>query len=139
MAQQAEPAQQATGGPFGGSDGAGADGERDAILLNFENADIRDVIYTFAAALKAEGVSCMPKKYFLLYDMPIYTNKTAYEHSHCPWDCPAYGRRIEYRPGLCPNAEDIMSRFLLVGTGGDPDHHARAADNLHSAIQAASG
>jgi len=50
-AQPGVAGQSATGGPFGGSAGAAADGQRDAILLNFENADIREVIYTFAAAL----------------------------------------------------------------------------------------
>jgi hypothetical protein len=46
--------------------------------------------------------------------MPIYRNKTAYEHSHYPWDGPEYGRDIDYHRGLCPNAEDVLSCALAI-------------------------
>jgi dTDP-4-amino-4,6-dideoxygalactose transaminase len=82
------------------------------ILLDLEQFDCD--VYDFAAALCAEGVSGMPKEYFLLYDMPIYQNQTAYAHSHCPWDCPAYGRSVEYHHGLCPNAEDVLARAIAL-------------------------
>ena len=65
-------------------------------------------------ALCAEGVHCMPKEYFLVYDMPIYRDKTAYERSRCPWDCPSYGKEISYQRGLCPNAEDFLARTVAI-------------------------
>lgn len=55
----------------------------------------------------------------------------------CPTHCPLRARDAMFYPGLCPNAEDIMSRLLLVWTGGDSEAHVRAAENLHAALQAA--
>ena len=37
-------------------------------------------IYTFARALKAEGVACMPKWYYLLYDHPAFLNPEPPKH-----------------------------------------------------------
>ena len=49
-AQPADPGTGASTAP-GSAQGLGTADERDAILLNFESADILEVIYTFAAAL----------------------------------------------------------------------------------------
>jgi dTDP-4-amino-4,6-dideoxygalactose transaminase len=55
----------------------------------------------------------------------------------CPTRCPLRQRDAMFGEGQCPNAEDIMSRLLLVWTGGNPDDHARAAGKLREAIEAA--
>ena len=41
-----------------------------------------------------------------------------------------------YQPGRCPNAEDIMSKLLLVWTGGDPEAHKVSAERLREAVEA---
>ncbi len=57
----------------------------------------------------------------------------------CPIECPLRARDAMYYEGLCPNAEEIMSRLMLTSTGGNPDDHARTAENLRKAIEAAEG
>jgi perosamine synthetase len=57
----------------------------------------------------------------------------------CPTACPQRGRDAMYEEGTCPNAEEIMPRFLLVWTGGDPVVHEQAADALRKTVEAASG
>jgi dTDP-4-amino-4,6-dideoxygalactose transaminase len=54
----------------------------------------------------------------------------------CPMQCPLRLRDAMYQPGRCPNAEDIMSKLLLVWTGGDPDAHKVSADKLREAVEA---
>lgn len=57
----------------------------------------------------------------------------------CPTHCPLRLRDAMFQPGRCPNAEEIMSRLLLMGTGGDPEAHRAAADRLREAVEAAGG
>lgn len=54
----------------------------------------------------------------------------------CPMQCPLRLRDARYEPGRCPNAEEIMSRLLLTGTGGDVDAHQAQAEKLHETIEA---
>ncbi len=57
----------------------------------------------------------------------------------CPLSCPLRARDAMYYEGLCPNAEEIMSRLMLAYTGGDPDVNAQTAEKLHKAIEIATG
>jgi perosamine synthetase len=69
----------------------------------------------FAKALTAEGIPAgagyIP---MCVYEYDILKNKNAYEGSHCPFDCPKYGRDIEYNKGLCPNAEEILTTSIRL-------------------------
>src|SRR5439155_7016554 len=54
----------------------------------------------------------------------------AYKHG-CPTHPPYYqGNNARYEPGLCPVAEDLMPRLILISTVGAPDEHRRNADAL---------
>ena len=70
-----------------------------------------------------------------LYD--VFQQPVAFGRG-CPMRCPLRLRDAMYEPGRCPNAEDIMSKLLLVYTGGEPSAHEAAADRLHEAIAAVS-
>ncbi len=75
-----------------------------------------------------------------------YTNMPAYRHPliaqrmgygrGCPLDCPHYkGVHNQYPDGLCPNAEDLFHRMLLVYTFSDKEYHKRNAEALYKAIR----
>ncbi|MGB9597751.1 MAG: DegT/DnrJ/EryC1/StrS family aminotransferase, partial [Candidatus Poribacteria bacterium] len=75
-----------------------------------------------------------------------YTNMPAYRHPliaqrmgygrGCPLDCPHYkGTGNQYPDGLCPNAEDLFHRMLLVYTFSDKEYHKCNADALNRTIR----
>ena len=54
----------------------------------------------------------------------------------CPTHPPYYdGEAARYEPGLCPVAEDLMPRLILISTVGAPDDHRRNADALRHACE----
>ena len=70
-----------------------------------------------------------------------YIQKPAYLHdvirkplaykNGCPTHPPYYsGSAVRYEPGLCPVAEDLMPRLLLISTVGSVDDHRANADAL---------
>jgi perosamine synthetase len=75
-----------------------------------------------------------------------YTNMPAYKHpliakrlgygKGCPLDCPLYtGTGNRYPDGLCPNAEWVVPRMLLIHTFGPKDAHEQGAQKLRQAIE----
>jgi hypothetical protein len=68
------------------------------------------------------------------YLYAMYTEPLAYGRG-CPISCPFQLRRIEYTQGLCPVAEDLMPRVLLIGTVGSREMHRENAEKLHDVIQ----
>ncbi len=92
----------------------------------------------FIKVCEEQGFSCMWRyigKAPYLFD--VFQKPVAFGRG-CPMQCPLRLRDVAYTPGLCPNAEDIMSKLALVWTGGDPDSHQAAADKLRAAIEAVS-
>jgi len=66
-------------------------------------------------AIKAENVwvgICYPT---VLYLEPIFQEKIGHGNG-CPWKCPLYGREVEYKKGLCPNAEWVSERVFTLPT-----------------------
>lgn len=50
-----------------------------------------------------------------IYAFPFVLQKLTSHPSGCPFTCPLYkGPAIEYRMGMCPKAEDLISRALFV-------------------------
>ena len=71
---------------------------------------------TFARALAAENV--VADQFY--GGQPAYLAWPQIAHQRtvtpegCPFTCPLYGRRVEYGPGLCPQAEDLFPRSVRV-------------------------
>jgi dTDP-4-amino-4,6-dideoxygalactose transaminase len=69
----------------------------------------------FCEALAAEGVSnslgYIPT---CVYEYDLFQNQNAYPGTDCPWGCKYYGRGIEYKKGLCPIAEEILSTAVRL-------------------------
>lgn len=79
----------------------------------------------FGKALSAEGAPVFGNwigKPLYLYES--LANQIAYGSSHCPFDCPHASRKIEYKKGLCPNAElalDQLQALYLYETYTEED------------------
>jgi dTDP-4-amino-4,6-dideoxygalactose transaminase len=69
----------------------------------------------FAKALNAEGVSAGTWIGKPLYLGPIFLEKRMYGNSKCPFDCHYYNREIKYEPGICPNAEEVSRKLVVLG------------------------
>ena len=68
------------------------------------------------------------------YLYETYTAPLTYGRG-CPMSCPLQLRRVEYKPGLCPVAEEIMPRLLLIPTVGTLQQHKEQAARLLEAIK----
>lgn len=81
------------------------------IELSMFNASLSDI----AKAITAEGIP-VGTGYIgkPIYMAPLFTEKRGYGNSKCPWICPLYGREIDYSEGLCPKAEETLSRLLTL-------------------------
>lgn len=74
------------------------------------------------AAIKAQRECCRLKvpgtrlyQGLPIYAYPFVLNKLTSHPSGCPFTCPHYkGSSIEYYMGMCPNAEDLISRALFI-------------------------
>ena len=72
------------------------------------------------------------------YRHPLIASRMGYGRG-CPLDCPHYaGMGNQYPDGLCPVAEEVIPRILLVYTFADDEYHKRNAERLHQVIQSLS-
>jgi len=80
----------------------------DPVVLGITNIE-------FAKALKAEGIPA-GAGYIgePLYMAEYLRQKRVYGKSQWPFECPLYGRKIEYSPGLCPNAEKLLKQIVTI-------------------------
>ena len=69
----------------------------------------------FVKAVRAENVWINIVYPSVLYLEPLFMNKSGHGKG-CPWSCPFYGRNIEYKKGLCPNAEWVSERVITLPT-----------------------
>lgn len=69
----------------------------------------------FTEALCAEGISA-GKGYLAtcVYMYDLFQNKSAYQNTHCPFDCRYYGKNIEYKEGLAPVAEKVLKTAVRL-------------------------
>jgi dTDP-4-amino-4,6-dideoxygalactose transaminase len=69
----------------------------------------------FSKALAAEGIPNGLGYTDVLYKNEMFAKKSAYIGTNAPFDSKYYGREIEYKPGLCPVAEDIHRTAIRLG------------------------
>jgi len=81
------------------------------IELSMFDATLDDIV----KALRAEGIPAgagyIGKP---IYMAPLFTEKRGYGGTKCPWICPLYGREIDYREGLCPQAEETIRQLITL-------------------------
>lgn len=69
------------------------------------------------------------------YKHPLLQNRLGYGRG-CPLDCPFYaGNQNQYPDGLCPVAEEVIPRTVLVYTFSAKDYHERNAEALQRVIR----
>ena len=73
------------------------------------------------------------------YLHPIFTEATAYDKTGCPIKCPFYKGTYKYKPGLCPNAEELMPRLMITGILTAKENIERNAECLQQAIKQVEG
>lgn len=84
----------------------------------------------FAAALKAEGILFHEGYVRPLYLQPLYQRKRLFTRGY-PFAAPANaGCRMEYAPGICPNAERLHFREMLVNEHVRPPHSLSDIDDM---------
>ena len=78
-------------------------------------------IVDFAKALSAEGVYDL--KYISTTRMiiaqhlePLFLEKNGYGKTQCPFNCPLYGKDIEYKKGQHPNAEKAVEEVFWLSS-----------------------
>jgi len=71
-----------------------------------------------------------------VYAFDFFRIATAYGHPDCPIRCPYYESDYRYRKGLCPVAEDIIPRLVIMRVVEQPrDDVKRRAELLQKAIK----
>jgi len=70
--------------------------------------------YGFARALEAEGVPCMPKEYYLLYDHPLFLSPDPPRHPEYAVPRALYDGRVRYYRGMCPRAERSLAEHIAI-------------------------
>lgn len=82
-------------------------------VVNVDEEEIGMTRDDFWRALTAEGIMADP-----LFDTPMYLEPAIKEKighgSHCPFECPFYNGRVDYREGLCPNAEEVLKKVVAI-------------------------
>jgi len=92
----------------------------------------------FKAALRAAG--CPASIGFVqrpAYKYNFFVNPNAYGNKGCPYNCPHYGRKVEWPDGLCPVAEDVLPRLVSVNNMDAADKIRKYAEALKKAIKLA--
>ncbi len=84
----------------------------------------------FERALAAKGARCSVGYIeTAAYLHEVFTAPLTYGRG-CPTACPLQARKMEYVAGLCPVAEEMMPRLMLIHTGGTLEEHRENACKL---------
>lgn len=88
-----------------------------------------------ARALAAEGVPFDEGYVRPIYFQPMYQRRSALGRTGCPWKCPHYEGDVSYEPGICPVAERMWRRELLVAAVGAPPQTTEDMDDVADAFE----
>ncbi len=69
------------------------------------------------------------------YQYAIFRNPNAYGNKGCPYNCHLYTGKVDWKPGLCPVAEDVIPRIVYTNNMVSVDKAAQAAAQLREAIR----
>ncbi|MGQ9626829.1 MAG: DegT/DnrJ/EryC1/StrS family aminotransferase [Anaerolineae bacterium] len=84
--------------------------------LEIKPTEFRDKVM---AALKAEGVSVALWQTFPLPANPLFQEMLGYGKG-CPWSCPFYGKKIEYRTEDYPETVKLLDSSIVVAEESYP-------------------
>ena len=90
---------------------------------------------TFAEALKAEGFNISEGYQKPLYLMPLYQRKQIYPNSRFPFISKEYPHKISYKKGICPVAERMQEKELLLTDICQPPKKKKDIDLFIRAIK----
>lgn len=99
-------------------------GERSGIDFGVFKAALRHAGATFGT-----GFLQVPA-----YMYAIFRNPNAYANRGCPYNCHMYTGTVDWKPGLCPVAEDVIPRIVHTNNMVPLDKASKAADALKVAI-----
>jgi len=68
------------------------------------------------------------------YLYPIFRNPNAYNNKGCPYNCHLYDGNVDWKPGLCPVAEDIIPRIVYTNNMQGVSMMRKKASALKRAI-----
>jgi dTDP-4-amino-4,6-dideoxygalactose transaminase len=82
-------------------------------VLKIDKSKIPISVNLLLKALNAEGIDFLPG-YKPLYLQPLYQKMIVYGNRGCPFTCGFYDKKISYKKGLCPTAESLYERVILM-------------------------
>jgi len=85
----------------------------------------------FVAAISAEGVKAEGYAPIPVHLQEVFTKKVGYGRTHCPFDCPVYGKKVEYKVGDCPEAEKLCKQDITI-----PCYNALRGSDLNDIVSA---
>jgi len=85
----------------------------------------------FASAVSAEGVKAEGYAPIPVHLQEVFTKQVGYGRTHCPFDCPVYGKKVQYKAGDCPEAEKLCKQDLTI-----PCYHSLRGRDLSDVASA---
>lgn len=102
-------------------------GERSGVDYGVFKAALRQVGNGFGT-----GFTQRPAYYYEIFRRP-----NAYGNKGCPYNCHLYGGRVDWKPGLCPTAEDVIPRLVTTSNMCNVSNIRAKARALREAIRLA--
>jgi dTDP-4-amino-4,6-dideoxygalactose transaminase len=85
----------------------------------------------FTQAVSAEGVKAEGYAPIPVHLQELFTKQVGYGRTHCPFDCPVYGKKVEYKAGDCSEAEKLCKEDVII-----PCYHALRGSDLNDVVTA---
>lgn len=67
----------------------------------------------FCKALRAEGIPVYEGYVRPLYLQQLYQRRLGYGGKGCPFNCPLYDGKVDYKKGICPTAERMYEKEFI--------------------------
>ena len=89
----------------------------------------------FVKALNAEGIPFGAGYVRPIYLEPAYQRKIGYGKKGCPFTCSFYSGKVDYKKGLCPVAERMHEKELIVTAVCRYPHTKKDVDDVSNAFK----